>query len=104
MTTRFARVSRALPTKKLRNDRPEAIHVDEERVVSLNGWQARKRHIAAAGAQAFRQLLLLLDREQEICLDTDHQCTLNGEAPQRFGNRSTAVTGQTAQVHGARQL
>src|SRR5262245_13195940 len=71
----FGRALR-LVLQKIADDRAEAIHVDQERVVPLERRQARELHFATADSEPVRQLLLLLDRKQQIRLDADDQRSL----------------------------
>src|SRR3546814_14951 len=60
----------------------EAGEVDQEGVVALRGVQRQEAGIGAAGAQAFGDLLLLLQREQDVGGDADRQRLVHADAGQ----------------------
>jgi len=81
----------------------EAVHVHEERVVALYGRQPRHRHAASGTGEDTGDLPLLVDREQEVGLDADHERPLRADPAQARLHRAP-VLGDVEEVHGARKI
>src|SRR5262245_54611742 len=60
----------------------ETVHIHQEGVVPLRGWQRLELDLAALVAQHGRDLLLLVEREQEVRRHADHQRTPGLDAGQ----------------------
>src|SRR5690606_2302773 len=86
----------------------EAVEIDEEGVVALGGFQRQEGGVGAAGAQAVGDLLLLLQREQDVGGDADGQRLFHADPGKGaeyvaalVAAWGAAVFGQVEPVHGA---
>src|SRR5262245_32544478 len=98
----YVRSKRELPERlelreELREQRPVVVHVDEERVVALQRVQLDELDLAVRRFEPFRELALLIDREQEVRLHTDDQRALDRELAQRVIDRR-AVLGHVEEI------
>src|SRR6185437_15013372 len=80
------------------------VDVDEERVVALRRVERHEFHRGAGGFEAFGDLLLLLQREQDVGADADHQRALEADALEAFQHAAAAVFGDVEPVAGAREV
>src|SRR5262245_8436801 len=94
---------RAGLSEEARDQRPVAVHVDEERVVALERVQLDELDFTPRGTESLRELALLIDREQEVRRDADDQRTLHADLPEADLD-GAAMLGDVEQVARAREV
>src|SRR4249919_2219108 len=92
--------------QKRADGRPEAGDVDQERVVSLRRWQRQEGGVRTSCAQAVGNLLLLLQREQDVGGDPDRQGLVDADLCKASRDVATIgrVFGQVEPVHRPAQV
>ena len=94
---------------EIADNRSKPRDIDEERIVALWRGQGRGNDLCTTCEQAVGDLLLLLQREQDVGFHPDHQRALQANAalrdvvqhPRRI---STAMVGEVEPVHRAAQV
>src|SRR5690242_2546113 len=92
------------PLQEAADRRAVVGNVDQERVVPLRRVQRHEFHRCAGVAQAVGDLLLLLEREQDVGAHADHHRPLDVDALEPLAHAATAVFGHVEPVAGARQV
>src|SRR5262245_20120304 len=94
--TRFGRGN----SKKARHRRPEAIHVDQERIMPLDRRKNPKIEIRHDTLETLGEFLLLMRRKEKVGFDTDDQSSVELQ-PRQTGGDAATVVGGVEQVHCA---
>src|SRR5690606_4423394 len=74
--------------EEIGDGRPEAVEVDQERVMALRRLERQEMRLGAAGTQAVGDLLLLLQREQDVGVHADRQRPLHPDPRQSLVGRA----------------
>ena len=83
--------------------RSECIHIDQERIVTLDAVQWSEADVFHYFCQTDSQLFLLLQRKQEIGLDADNQGFIQLQFAET-GLQRAAVLGQIEKIGRTRQV
>jgi hypothetical protein len=67
------------------------VHVDEKRIVALNGIELDELELPPGALEAPRKLALLIDRKQEIARHTDYEDALGSHLLQARLDRAAML-------------
>src|SRR3546814_15010948 len=82
----------------------EAVEIDQERVVALRRLERQEVRLRATRAQAVGDLLLLLQREQDVGVHADRQRPLHPDPRQALVGGAAAGLSDVVPVHRAAQV